>query len=484
MDDENKDAGAEDAGPQYDVFISYRRDTGLDLARSIAYWFRLNGCTCFLDQTELLTGQFNKVIYGAIDNTKYFLLLLTQGALDRCSLEGDWVQEEISYAESKGLKIVPITSLDDFECPTTLPKNLEFLKWQERGCLDREKNFESTLREIVRRQMPEVDKRIEMRSKLTEAEYSLMKRIRLYKTNDGTIDDGEMDELRQLAQGYGITEARLSQLVDRIEDEVARENEEVFRQEVMTLKMNDGRIDSGERERLVKLAEQLGIDESRATKLVVEAESVRRAQAQRWNWKLLVSMAIAVACFAVAAFFGYKAWKNSTQGDLLRNRETDLSVANEKLKTANATCASMQAQLRKVEQSAAAEREEFEKTVRELQEQKRKADIEKTSAETRVAEIEVKLREALDVADQRRETIVERATADKLRLEKRAEAAEKALQEANSMVSRLEALRKGDAETVKSAEERVQKAEQRIKELEKELELERSKQRTNLLRNL
>ena len=487
MDNDQIDAATEETGQRYDVFISYRRDTGLDLARGIAYWFRLNGCVCFLDQTELLTGQFNKVIYNAIDKTKYLLLLLTEGALDRCLTEGDWVREEIAYAESKGVKIVPVTSLDDFEYPA-LPKNLEFLKWQERGSIDREKNFESTLRELVRRQMPEVDKLIEMRDKLTEAESSLMKRIRLHKTNDGKLDDEEMEDLKQLAQGYGITEFRLSQLIDRIEDEVARENEDVFRQEVMTLKMNDGRIDTGEHERLDKLAEQLGIDEKRAAKLIVEAESSRRAQALRWNWKMLVSSAVAAICFVAMLFLGYKAWKDSDKGDLLGKREIDVAGLNEKLNAANASCASLRAQLSKTEKTAASEREELEKSLADLQEQKSKSDLEKTTAETRVAEMEVKLRESLESEKKRRETIIERATADKLRLEKRAETAEKELQEANSAVSRLEALRKGDAESIERAEERArvveQRAAQRIKELEEELKLERSKQRTNVLRDL
>lgn len=487
MDNDQIDAATEEAGQRYDVFISYRRDTGLDLARGIAYWFRLNGCVCFLDQTELLTGQFNKVIYNAIDKTKYLLLLLTKGALDRCSTDGDWVREEIAYAESKGVKIVPVTSLDDFEYPD-LPKNLEFLKWQERGSIDREKNFESTLRELVRRQMPEVDKQIEMRDKLTEAEYSLMKRIRLHKTNDGKIDDEEMEDLKQLAQGCGITELRLTQLIDRIEDEVVRENEDVFKQEVMTLKMNDGRIDSGERERLDKLAEQLGIDEKRAAKLIVEAESSRRAQALRGNWKMLASSSVAVICFVAMLFLGYKAWKDSDKGDLLGKRETDVSVLSAKLKAADASYASLQARLRKAEEKAASEREELEKSLADLQEQKNRSDLEKTTAETRVAEMEKKLRESLESEDDRRKTIIERATADKLRLEKRAETAEKALQEANATVSRLEALRKGDAESVQRAEESAreaaQRAAQRIKDLEKELELERSKQRTNMLRDL
>ena len=498
MDNDQIDSSREDAGQRYDVFISYRRDTGLDLARGIAYWFRLNGCVCFLDQTELLTGQFNKVIYSAIDKTKYLLLLLTEGALDRCLAEGDWVREEIAYAESKGVKIVPVTSLDDFEYPD-LPKNLEFLKWQERGSIDREKNFESTLRELVRRQMPDIDKQIEMRDKLTEAECSLMKRIRLHKTNDGEIDDEEMKDLKQLAQGYGISEFRLNQLIDRIEDEVVRENEDVFTQEVMTLKMNDGRIDAGEHERLGKLAEQLGIDEKRAAKLIVEAESTRRAQALRWNWKMLASSAVAAICFVAMLFLGYKAWKDSDKGDLLGKRETDLSVLSEKLKAANASCASLRAQLGKAEETAASEREGLEKSLADLQEQKSKSDLEKTTAETRVAEMEVKLRESLESEKKRRETIIERATADKLRLEKRAETAEKALLEANATVSRLEALRKGDAESVERAEERArvaeqqaeervrgaeQQAEQRIKDLEEELKKARSKLNTQILRDV
>ena len=86
----------------YDVFISYRRKTGLDLARSIAYWFRLKGFKCFIDQTELKSGKFNNQIYSAIEHTQYFLLLLTENALDLRPCEEDWVRREIDSLRYSG----------------------------------------------------------------------------------------------------------------------------------------------------------------------------------------------------------------------------------------------------------------------------------------------------------------------------------------------------------------------------------------------
>ena len=51
---------------EYDVFISYRRKTGLDLARTIKYWFEAKGINAFLDVSELEAGEWNKDLEKAI----------------------------------------------------------------------------------------------------------------------------------------------------------------------------------------------------------------------------------------------------------------------------------------------------------------------------------------------------------------------------------------------------------------------------------
>lgn len=92
----------------YDIFISYRRTTGAQYARIIQLMLAQRGYKVFLDYDELKDGVFGKRIKAAINEAPVFILMLSKGALERCSQEGDWVREEILLAMQEGKKIIPI----------------------------------------------------------------------------------------------------------------------------------------------------------------------------------------------------------------------------------------------------------------------------------------------------------------------------------------------------------------------------------------
>lgn len=109
----------------YDVFISYRREGGKDHARTIQQALEKK-YRVFLDFDELNDGVFDQRIMDAISHSSVFLLLLTKGALDRCSNEDDWVRKEILYASECSCHIVPVTIDDPFDgYPSDLPKEIQ-----------------------------------------------------------------------------------------------------------------------------------------------------------------------------------------------------------------------------------------------------------------------------------------------------------------------------------------------------------------------
>ena len=109
----------------YDVFISYRREGGKDHARTIQQALEKK-YRVFLDFDELNDGVFDQRIMDAISHSSVFLLLLTKGALDRCSNEDDWVRKEILYASKCSCHIVPVTIDDPFDgYPSDLPKEIQ-----------------------------------------------------------------------------------------------------------------------------------------------------------------------------------------------------------------------------------------------------------------------------------------------------------------------------------------------------------------------
>lgn len=112
---------------KYDVFISYRRNGGFNIARLLLDRLEQNGLKVFFDIEELSNGKFNEKLYSTIENCSNFVIILSVGALDRCKNEGDWVRLEIEHALKSKLNIVPIAE-PGFEWPDNLPDSIKSIK--------------------------------------------------------------------------------------------------------------------------------------------------------------------------------------------------------------------------------------------------------------------------------------------------------------------------------------------------------------------
>lgn len=77
-----------------DVFVSYRRSNGSQLASLLKVHLQLRGFTVFIDVERLEAGKFDNNLLQSIRRSKHFLLVLTPQALDRCIADAeckDWV---------------------------------------------------------------------------------------------------------------------------------------------------------------------------------------------------------------------------------------------------------------------------------------------------------------------------------------------------------------------------------------------------------
>jgi TolB-like protein/Tfp pilus assembly protein PilF len=92
----------------YEVFISYRRDTGSDVAGRIREALINRDRQAFLDTTDLRQGYFNQILLERIATIPYFVILLSHGALDRCLEEDDVLREEIVQAHRTCRNIIPV----------------------------------------------------------------------------------------------------------------------------------------------------------------------------------------------------------------------------------------------------------------------------------------------------------------------------------------------------------------------------------------
>lgn len=113
----------------YDVFLSYRRDGGLETAMLLRNSLELSGYSVFLDVESLRSGPFNEKLYEFIDGCKDFVLILPPNGLNRCASKDDWVRVEIERAHQAGRNIVPVM-LKGFDFPAELPESINFIRYQ------------------------------------------------------------------------------------------------------------------------------------------------------------------------------------------------------------------------------------------------------------------------------------------------------------------------------------------------------------------
>ncbi|KAI6050595.1 NAD(+) hydrolase SARM1 isoform X1 [Marmota monax] len=144
--------GCKPGGDIPDVFISYRRNSGSQLASLLKVHLQLHGFSVFIDVEKLEAGKFEDKLIQSVMGARNFVLVLSPGALDKCMLDHDckdWVHKEIVTALSCGKNIVPV--IDGFEWPEpqALPEDMQAvltfngIKWSH-------EYQEATIEKIIR----------------------------------------------------------------------------------------------------------------------------------------------------------------------------------------------------------------------------------------------------------------------------------------------------------------------------------------------
>lgn len=115
---------------EYDIFISYRRIDGRDVARNIQQALKAHGYKrIFFDYDSIQKGEFTNRIVDAIYSCTDFILVLSPKSMKRCSKKGDPVANEIRTAVKYNKNIIPVT-IDGKEVkwPRSFPEELKFIK--------------------------------------------------------------------------------------------------------------------------------------------------------------------------------------------------------------------------------------------------------------------------------------------------------------------------------------------------------------------
>ena len=112
---------------KYDIFISYRRSNGWDIAKHLRDILIEKGYSVFFDVYSLKNGDFNTALLERIEDCKDFIIILSENALDRCQDERDWVRTELAYALKAGKNVIPIKH-SKFHFPDNLPEDIEAVR--------------------------------------------------------------------------------------------------------------------------------------------------------------------------------------------------------------------------------------------------------------------------------------------------------------------------------------------------------------------
>uniref|UniRef100_A0A182WMD7 ADP-ribosyl cyclase/cyclic ADP-ribose hydrolase n=1 Tax=Anopheles minimus TaxID=112268 RepID=A0A182WMD7_9DIPT len=136
-----------------DVFVSYRRSNGSQLASLLKVHLELRGFSVFIDVERLEAGKFDNNLLQSIRHARHFLLVLTPDALNRCVDDvecKDWVHREIVAALNSECNIIPI--IDNFQWPEPekLPEDMRGvchfngIRWihdYQDACVDKVERF-------------------------------------------------------------------------------------------------------------------------------------------------------------------------------------------------------------------------------------------------------------------------------------------------------------------------------------------------------
>lgn len=106
------------------IFISYRRTGGLDTARNLRDRLTSLNYKVFFDLTSMREGKFNQQIFKEIEEADDFLLILSEGALDRCVEEQDWLRIEMQRAMLLKKNIIPVWKPTFKGFPPSLPNDI------------------------------------------------------------------------------------------------------------------------------------------------------------------------------------------------------------------------------------------------------------------------------------------------------------------------------------------------------------------------
>lgn len=138
---------------KYDVFITYRRDDGLNYAQLLFQALEKRGYKCFLDVRDMQDGEYEKRIMSALRKAPNYIFLLTEGSLQRLNKTGNSVYNEVHEALRLHKKVIPVapSGVSRNLCGAKLLEEFDCLRALSVSRLETGEFFEESVNNIAKR---------------------------------------------------------------------------------------------------------------------------------------------------------------------------------------------------------------------------------------------------------------------------------------------------------------------------------------------
>ena len=153
------------SGENFDIFISYRRSDGKNMARTITETLKGKNYRCFLDFDRLKGGKFDDKIQQAIKDAPIFIAVMTPHYLVRQKKDKeeenqneDWVYKEIEFAIKNDKYIITINCNGQIKSiPNEVPPNIsQALSAHTFAVVYDEQTYESNMEDLIKDWISEV----------------------------------------------------------------------------------------------------------------------------------------------------------------------------------------------------------------------------------------------------------------------------------------------------------------------------------------
>lgn len=114
---------------KYDIFISYRREGGYDVAKHLYDLLTRDGYKVSFDMDTLRNGDFDTQLLTRVEQCKDFILIVDEHAFDRTidptfDPNNDWLRQELIHALKYNKNIIPVFLPPITGFPSGLPDDV------------------------------------------------------------------------------------------------------------------------------------------------------------------------------------------------------------------------------------------------------------------------------------------------------------------------------------------------------------------------